>query len=58
VHDVVTQHGGRAWVEDGPSGRGARFVVLLPALGDGRSSSDAHDRTENAVSLEPAAHIE
>jgi signal transduction histidine kinase len=31
VHDVVTQHGGRAWVEDAPGG-GARFVVTLPAL--------------------------
>jgi signal transduction histidine kinase len=30
VHDVVTQHGGRAWVEDAPGG-GARFVVTLPA---------------------------
>ena len=31
VHDVVEQHGGRAWVEDAPAGRGARFVVMLPA---------------------------
>ena len=31
VHDVVAQHGGRAWVEDAPGGRGARFVVTLPA---------------------------
>ena len=31
VHDVVAQHGGRAWVEDAPEGRGARFVVTLPA---------------------------
>jgi signal transduction histidine kinase len=30
VQDVVTQHGGRAWVEDAPGG-GARFVVTLPA---------------------------
>jgi signal transduction histidine kinase len=29
VHDVVVQHGGRAWVEDA-SGRGARFVVTFP----------------------------
>ena len=33
VRDVVTQHGGRAWVEDHPTGRGARFVVTLPASG-------------------------
>ena len=31
VHDVVAQHGGRAWVEDAPTGRGARIVVTLPA---------------------------
>jgi signal transduction histidine kinase len=31
VHDVVAQHGGRAWVEDAPAGRGARVVVTLPA---------------------------
>jgi signal transduction histidine kinase len=29
VHDVVTQHGGRAWV-DSPAGGGARFTVSLP----------------------------
>jgi signal transduction histidine kinase len=29
VHDVVTQHGGRAWVDSTPSG-GARFTVSLP----------------------------
>jgi len=31
VHDVVAQHGGRAWVEDAPGGYGARVVVTLPA---------------------------
>ena len=30
VHDVVAQHGGRAWVEDSPAGQGSRFVVTLP----------------------------
>jgi len=54
VHDVVTQHGGRAWVEDAPSGRGARIVVTLPALGDGPSSVDEHDRTESPSALAPA----
>jgi signal transduction histidine kinase len=29
VHDVVTQHGGRAWVESSPTG-GARFTVSFP----------------------------
>jgi signal transduction histidine kinase len=31
VLDLVTQHGGRIWVEDAPNG-GARFVVELPRL--------------------------
>jgi signal transduction histidine kinase len=60
VHDVVTQHGGRAWVEDAPSGRGARIVVVLPALSDdappGASSVDAHDQTANPPALAPAVH--
>jgi signal transduction histidine kinase len=30
VRDLVTQHGGRAWVESGHEGRGARFVVAFP----------------------------
>ncbi|MEO7836800.1 MAG: HAMP domain-containing sensor histidine kinase [Acidimicrobiales bacterium] len=31
VDEHVRLHGGRVWVEDGPSGRGARFVVEIPA---------------------------
>jgi signal transduction histidine kinase len=31
VRDVVAQHDGRAWVEEGAEGRGAHFVVTLPA---------------------------
>ena len=31
VAEHVRLHGGRVWVEDGPEGRGARFVVELPA---------------------------
>ncbi len=31
VAEHVHLHGGRVWVEDGPGGRGARFVVELPA---------------------------
>jgi two-component system sensor histidine kinase MtrB len=30
VAEHVRLHGGRIWVEDGPGGRGARFVVELP----------------------------
>ena len=29
VHDVVTNHGGRAWIDDAP-GTGASVVVALP----------------------------
>jgi signal transduction histidine kinase len=31
VRDVVAQHGGRAWVEEGAEGRGTRVVVAFPA---------------------------
>jgi two-component system, OmpR family, sensor histidine kinase MtrB len=31
VAEHVRLHGGKVWVEDGPGGRGARFVVELPA---------------------------
>ena len=53
VHDVVTQHGGRAWVEDGPSGRGARIVVTLPAL---RDDAPAHEANANEAP-EPASSM-
>lgn len=33
VAEHVRLHGGRVWVEDGPGGRGARFVVELPLGG-------------------------
>ena len=33
VREVVRQHGGRAWVEPGDAGRGARFVIALPMRG-------------------------
>ena len=32
VRDVATLHGGRAWIEDGPNGRGARFIIALPTV--------------------------
>jgi two-component system, OmpR family, sensor histidine kinase RstB len=56
VHDVVMQHGGRAWVEDAPSGRGARIVVTLPTRGREASSVDEPDITENPTALAPAVH--
>ena len=53
VHDVVTQHGGRAWVEDAPAGHGARIVVTLPALRDEAPSheADANEAPEPASSI-------
>jgi len=30
---VATAHGGRVWVQDGPDGQGARFVLELPTEG-------------------------
>jgi signal transduction histidine kinase len=40
VRDLVTQHGGRIWVEDSPSG-GARFVVELPRSGRAPTAATA-----------------
>jgi len=53
VHDVVSQHGGRASVEDAPSGRGARIIVTLPALHD-KAPHDTSDDV-HAESTPPAA---
>jgi signal transduction histidine kinase len=43
VHEVVTLHGGRVWVEDSPAGRGVRFVVTLPAC-DGMMEAPQESR--------------
>jgi signal transduction histidine kinase len=49
VHDVVAQHGGRAWVEDAPE-RGARFVVTLPAtLAVAESAQEAPVTSDTAA---------
>ena len=32
VREVAAQHGGRAWIEDNESGRGAAFVVAIPVI--------------------------
>jgi signal transduction histidine kinase len=32
VRDVAEAHGGRAWIDEPSNGRGARFVVSLPAM--------------------------
>jgi signal transduction histidine kinase len=41
VRDVATAHGGRAWIEETSDGRGALFVVSLPAAGSRDGSSVA-----------------
>ena len=51
VRDVMSQHGGRAWVESA-AGRGARFMVSIPAAG--MSPSIPHQHSE-ATRLEPAS---
>ena len=38
VHDVVAQHGGRAWVDDAATGRGARVIVTFPASSAARTA--------------------
>lgn len=47
VREHVNLHGGRAWVEDRPSGPGARFVVELPTV--------APEEPEEPEDLGPAA---
>jgi len=54
VHDVVTQHGGRAWVEDAP-GRGARFVVTFPASDTPPVSARQASGAADAAGVENAA---
>ncbi len=33
AHGIVEAHGGRIWIEDGPEGRGTKFILELPASG-------------------------
>jgi signal transduction histidine kinase len=50
VRDVMSQNGGKAWVESAPWG-GARFVVSIPASGTSpgiRSQDEAKDELEPA----------
>jgi len=54
VHDVVAQHGGRAWVEDGAEGRGARVVVTFPAPRAALVSDAAPDDVEAAGAAKSA----
>jgi signal transduction histidine kinase len=44
VHDVVAQHGGRAWITDPAEGGGAVFVIALPA-----SPSTSHTRVTSPL---------
>jgi len=55
VHDVVAQHGGRAWVDDTPAGRGARVVVTLPASGVAHTDRSTPLADDSAEDEAPAA---
>jgi signal transduction histidine kinase len=52
VRDLVTLHGGRAWVEDAPGG-GARFAVLLPRA---ESTRDEHEDTSTPGTALPSTN--
>jgi signal transduction histidine kinase len=57
VRDLVTLHGGRAWVEPTPAGEGgARVVVTLPAMDDARPpvSAAPADMLAASPAAEPA----
>jgi signal transduction histidine kinase len=60
VADVVAQHAGRVWVEDGPAGRGACFVVTFPASRgapvSSRTTSAATDADEFTGAVTAPAH--
>jgi signal transduction histidine kinase len=57
VHDVVAQHGGRAWVDDSPPGQGARIIVTFPASSVARASTaeapDVVDEGDLAYAASP-----
>jgi signal transduction histidine kinase len=51
VRELTRRHNGQAWVESAPGGRGARFVIELPAIAsdDGDGSRDrAEDESQSA----------
>lgn len=51
VRELTRRHDGRAWVESPPGGRGARFVIELPAVasvGGDRLMDDARDESHPA----------
>lgn len=52
VRTLSERHGGTAYVSDAPSGRGARFVLVLPV---GLTASDAHSVEATRVTQEFAA---
>ncbi|HUF26976.1 MAG TPA: HAMP domain-containing sensor histidine kinase [Gemmatimonadaceae bacterium] len=43
VAELVSAHGGHAWIEDAPGGRGARVVFTLPAVATGPRDDDWRD---------------
>ena len=51
VRDVMSQNGGRAWVESAPGG-GARFIVSMPSAG---MSPEFDPRSVERDKLEPAS---
>jgi signal transduction histidine kinase len=55
VHDVVAQHGGRAWVEESAEGHGARFVVTLPSSTASHPSADEVPDVAETVDVAPPA---
>jgi signal transduction histidine kinase len=51
VRDVMSQNGGRAWVESAPGG-GARFIVSMPSAG---TSPEFDPRSIEGTKLESAS---
>ena len=55
VEEHVSLHGGKVWIEDGPSGVGARFVVELPMVFPAVEEAADEDLGPAAV---PAAEVD
>ena len=54
VRELATRHGGVAWVEPGPGGRGSRFVLELPAAERAVMSADDSHSVQRLVSALPS----
>ena len=58
VRELATRHGGSAWVEPGPGGRGSRFVLELPAAAQQATVPETVSSFQTASVTEGVTHAE